>query len=39
MFLQQIQVGAMMVFAYLLGRQASGEALVIDPAAEIDNIS
>lgn len=38
MFLEQMQVGQMMVFAYLVGDPQSGEALVIDPAAEIKDI-
>jgi len=38
MFLKQMQVGNMAVFAYLLGDTATGEALVIDPAANIDGI-
>jgi hydroxyacylglutathione hydrolase len=38
MFLKQMQVGHMAVFAYLLGDPAAGEALVIDPAANIDGI-
>ena len=38
MFLEQIQVGQMMVFAYLLGDEQSGEALVIDPAVETEDI-
>jgi hydroxyacylglutathione hydrolase len=38
MFLKQIQVGHMAVFAYLLGDTSTGEALVIDPAANIDGI-
>ena len=38
MFLEQIQVGQMMVFAYLVGDEQSGEALVIDPAAETEHI-
>lgn len=38
MFLQQMQVGQMVVFAYLVGDQQSGEALVIDPAAETEDI-
>jgi len=38
MFLKQMQVGNMAVFAYLLGDIATGEALVIDPAANIDGI-
>jgi hydroxyacylglutathione hydrolase len=38
MFLEQMQVSPMVVFAYLLGDQKSGEALVIDPAAETEDI-
>jgi hydroxyacylglutathione hydrolase len=38
MFLEQIQVGQMMVFAYLLGDPQSGEALVIDPADDVEDI-
>jgi hydroxyacylglutathione hydrolase len=38
MFLEQIQVGQMMVFAYLVGDPQSGEALVIDPAEETEEI-
>lgn len=38
MFLKQMQVGHMAVFAYLLGDPSTGEALVIDPAANIDGI-
>ncbi len=38
MILRQMQVGQMMVFAYLLGDQETGEALVIDPAAEVEEI-
>jgi glyoxylase-like metal-dependent hydrolase (beta-lactamase superfamily II) len=38
MFLEQIQVGSMAVFAYLVGDPASGEALIIDPAADTGNI-
>jgi glyoxylase-like metal-dependent hydrolase (beta-lactamase superfamily II) len=38
MFLKQMQVGHMAVFAYLLGDPATGEALVIDPAADVDGI-
>ena len=32
MFIKQRQVGQMAVFAYLVGDEESGEALVIDPA-------
>ena len=38
MILRQMQVGQMMVFAYLLGDQETGEALVIDPAADVEEI-
>jgi hydroxyacylglutathione hydrolase len=38
MFLKQMQVGQNVVFAYLVGDPQSGEALVIDPAAEIEGI-
>ena len=32
MFIQQIQVGQMAVFAYLVGDSVTGDALIIDPA-------
>jgi hydroxyacylglutathione hydrolase len=38
MFIEQRQVGHMAVFAYLVGDQESGEALVIDPAADTDGL-
>lgn len=38
MFIEQRQVGEMAVFAYLVGDQESGEALVIDPAADSDGL-
>ncbi len=38
MFIEQMQVGQMMVFAYIIGDTQSGEALVIDPAAEVEEI-
>lgn len=38
MFIEQRQVGQMAVFAYLVGDEASGEALVIDPAADTAGI-
>ena len=38
MFLKQIQVGHMAVFAYIVGDKESGEGLVIDPAADIERI-
>ncbi|MDD5722314.1 MAG: MBL fold metallo-hydrolase [Syntrophales bacterium] len=38
MFLQQIQVGNMAVFAYIVGDKESGEGLVIDPAADTEHI-
>ena len=38
MFIEQRQVGQMAVFAYLVGDEASGDALVIDPAEDTDGI-
>ena len=38
MFIEQRQVGQMAVFAYLVGDEQSGEALVIDPAEDIDGL-
>ena len=38
MFVKQMQVGHMAVFAYIVGDPDSGEGLVIDPAANIDGI-
>jgi len=38
MFLKQLQVGHMSVFAYIMGDKESGEGLVVDPAAETDRI-
>jgi hydroxyacylglutathione hydrolase len=38
MFLKQMQVGHMAVFAYIVGDRESGEGLVIDPAADIERI-
>ena len=38
MYLKQMQVGHMAVFAYLIGDKDCGEGLVIDPAANIDGI-
>jgi len=38
MFLKQIQVGNMAVFAYIVGDTESGEGLVVDPAANTDEI-
>ncbi|MBN2397626.1 MAG: MBL fold metallo-hydrolase [Deltaproteobacteria bacterium] len=38
MFLKQMQVGHMAVFAYILGDRESGEGLVIDPAADTSRI-
>ncbi len=38
MFLKQLQVGHMMVFSYIIGDEASGEGLVVDPAYETDTI-
>ncbi|HOF04364.1 MAG TPA: MBL fold metallo-hydrolase [Syntrophales bacterium] len=39
MFLKQLQVSQMAVFAYLVGDEDSGEAMVIDPAAETAKIA
>jgi hydroxyacylglutathione hydrolase len=38
MFLKQMQVGNMAVFAYIVGDTDSGEGMVIDPAANVDGI-
>ena len=38
MLLKQMEVGNMAVFAYLVGDRESGEALVIDPAGDVDKI-
>ncbi|MBW2673737.1 MAG: MBL fold metallo-hydrolase [Deltaproteobacteria bacterium] len=38
MFLKQMQVGHMAVFAYIVGDKESGEGLVIDPAADTERI-
>lgn len=38
MFLQQMQVGHMAVFAYLVGDPVTGDALVIDPADNVHEI-
>ena len=38
MFTRQIEVGRFAVFAYLVGSEETGEALVIDPAAEGESI-
>ena len=38
MFIEQRHVGQMAVFAYLVGDEASGEAIVIDPAEDADGI-
>ncbi|MCK9363279.1 MAG: MBL fold metallo-hydrolase [Syntrophales bacterium] len=38
MFIEQRQVGHIGVFSYLVGDEASGEALVIDPAADTEGI-
>ena len=39
MFTKQIEVGRFAVFAYLVGSEATGEAIVIDPAAEEESIA
>ena len=38
MFLRQMQVGHMAVFAYIVGDTESGEGLVVDPAANVNEI-
>jgi len=38
MILKQLQVGHMAVFTYIVGDEETGDALVIDPAAEMDRI-
>ncbi|HET6459161.1 MAG TPA: MBL fold metallo-hydrolase [Syntrophales bacterium] len=38
MFLKQMQVGHMAIFAYIVGDPESGEGLVIDPAANCSSI-
>ena len=38
MFLKQLQVGHMVVFAYIIGDKESGDGLVVDPAANTDSI-
>ena len=38
MFVKQIQVGHMAVFAYLVGDKITGDALVIDPADNVEDI-
>lgn len=38
MYIKQMQVGQMAVFAYLVGDEDSGEGLVIDPAANVNGL-
>ena len=38
MFIKQLQVGHMAVFAYLVGDTVTGDALVIDPADNAQEI-
>jgi len=38
MYLHQVEVGHMAVFAYIVGDPETGEGLVIDPAAAVDGI-
>ncbi len=38
MFLKQLQVGHMAIFTYIVGDEDTGDALVIDPAAETERI-
>jgi hydroxyacylglutathione hydrolase len=39
MYIKQMEVGRFAVFAYLLGSEVTGEALVIDPAGEEESIA
>ena len=38
MFFRQIEVGQHAVFAYLIGDSDTGEAMVVDPADDVDAI-
>ena len=38
MFVEQMEVGGFSVFAYLVGSESTGEALVIDPAGDQEMI-
>jgi hydroxyacylglutathione hydrolase len=38
MYTKQMQVGRFAVFAYLVGSRATGDALVIDPAGDVDTL-
>ena len=38
LFLKQMEVGPMAVFAYIVGDRETGDALVVDPAADEDGI-
>ncbi len=38
MILQQIEVGSMAVFAYLVGDPETGDAMVVDPAGDVQSI-
>ena len=38
MFLKQLQVGHMAVFAYIIGDTESGAGVVVDPGADVDGI-
>jgi hydroxyacylglutathione hydrolase len=38
MLIKQIQVGQFAVFAYMVGSQKTGDALVIDPAGDMDTL-
>ena len=38
MIVRQMQVGSMAVFAYLVGDEAGGDGLVVDPAAQVEAI-
>jgi len=38
MFVKQVEVGTFAVFAYLVGSEATGDALVIDPADDVERL-
>ena len=38
MFVKQMEVGRFAVFAYLVGSETTGDALVIDPAADVERL-
>ena len=38
MIVRQLRIGTMDVFTYILGREATKDAVVIDPGGEVDRI-